>query len=87
MLVLTGEGQNQWVQSRWYCLSHAGLKGEKALIGARILAVADAFDAMAADRPYRKGPSSEEAMQQLIETGGEQFDVEVVEVFKTCYQT
>jgi len=26
-------------------------------------------------------------MQQLIETGGEQFDVEVVEVFKTCYQT
>lgn len=63
-----------------------GLKGKEIPIGARILAVADAFDAMTADRPYRKGLGQKEAMQRLIEASGEQFDPEVVDVFKACYQ-
>jgi len=61
-----------------------GLKGAEIPVEARILAVADAFDAMTADRPYRKGLAHEHAMQRLIEAAGEQFDPEIVAVFKKC---
>jgi HD-GYP domain-containing protein (c-di-GMP phosphodiesterase class II) len=58
-----------------------GLKGEDIPLQARIIAVADAFDAMVADRPYKKGFSAEKALQ-LIRTGaGSQFDPAVVECF------
>jgi HD-GYP domain-containing protein (c-di-GMP phosphodiesterase class II) len=59
-----------------------GLKGEDIPLQARIIAVADAFDAMVADRPYKKGFSAEKALQ-LIRTGaGSQFDPAVVECFR-----
>lgn len=48
----------------------------------RILMVADAFDAMTSDRPYRKGLSREQALRELEKGSGSQFDPEVIEVFK-----
>jgi HD-GYP domain-containing protein (c-di-GMP phosphodiesterase class II) len=44
--------------------------------------VADAFDAMTSDRPYRKGMSPWEAMEEIIKNAGKQFDPVVVEAFK-----
>ena len=48
---------------------------------ARILAVADAFDAMGSDRPYRKGMNREEIEQVLLKGSGNQWDPEVVQAF------
>ena len=50
-------------------------------IGARIMAVADAFDAMLSERPYRKAYSKEKAIEELRENRGTQFDPEIVEIF------
>lgn len=50
--------------------------------GARIIGVADAFDAMTSDRPYRKGMPPWEAVEEIVNKAGKQFDPEVVEVFK-----
>ncbi|MBA7510384.1 hypothetical protein ES705_02368 [subsurface metagenome] len=50
-------------------------------IGARIMAVADAFDAMLSERPYRKAYSPERAIKELRENSGTQFDPKVVETF------
>ncbi len=48
---------------------------------ARILAVADAYEAMIADRPYRVGMSAEDARSELVRCSGTQFDPDVVEAF------
>ncbi len=56
--------------------------GQPIPLGARILAVADSFDAMVSDRPYRKGMTSWEAMQELERCSGTQFDPDVVAAFK-----
>jgi HD-GYP domain-containing protein (c-di-GMP phosphodiesterase class II) len=58
-----------------------GLRGDEITIGAKIVNVADAFDAMTTDRPYRAGLSVEEAVNQLVTKSGTQFAAEVVEVF------
>jgi HD-GYP domain-containing protein (c-di-GMP phosphodiesterase class II) len=50
------------------------LKGEQIPLGARIIAVADAFDAMVSDRPYRKARTVEEALAELRRCRGTQFD-------------
>ena len=52
-------------------------------LGARIVAVADSFDAMVTDRPYRKGMQPWQAMEEIRRCSGEQFDPEVVEVFES----
>ena len=54
----------------------------KVPLGARIVAVADAFDAMTTDRPYRKGMPPWEALEEILKNAGKQFDPEVVEAFK-----
>lgn len=56
-----------------------GLIKDKIPLGARILAVCDAFDAMTSNRPYRKPFSFEEACQELRNFSGKQFDPEIVE--------
>ncbi len=56
-------------------------KGEDIPIGARILTIADAYDAMVSDRCYRKGRPREEAFQELRRCGGTQFDSVLVERF------
>lgn len=58
-----------------------GLRGEEIPLKARILSVADAWDAMRSNRPYRKPLSLEEAKKELILHAGTQFDPVVVEVF------
>lgn len=58
-----------------------GLKGEGIPQGARILAVADSFDAMTSDRPYRRALSRQAAIKELRTNAGSQFDPGVVEVF------
>jgi HD-GYP domain-containing protein (c-di-GMP phosphodiesterase class II)/uncharacterized membrane-anchored protein YhcB (DUF1043 family) len=55
-----------------------GVKGFDIELGARILAVADAFDAMTTDRPYRKALPVEEALLELERNKGTQFDPEIV---------
>jgi HD-GYP domain-containing protein (c-di-GMP phosphodiesterase class II) len=54
-------------------------------IGARIIAVADTYDAIVTDRPYRKGRSHEQALLVLQEERGKQFDPRVVDVFVKLY--
>ena len=56
-------------------------KGEETPLGARILAVADAYDAMTSARPYRPPMSHEEAIQVLKEGAGKQWDAKVVDAF------
>ena len=51
-------------------------------LGARILAVADSFDAMVTDRPYRAGKPLWQAVEELEKCAGTQFDPTVVEAFK-----
>ena len=58
-----------------------GLAGEEIPLGARIIAVADTYDAIISDRPYRAGLSREVALQRIIEQKGKQFDPQVVDAF------
>lgn len=57
------------------------LKGEEIPLGARILAVADSFDAMTSDRPYRRALSRKKALEELRANKGTQFDPELVDIF------
>src|SRR5919197_487912 len=59
------------------------LKGEEIPLDARVLAVADAYDAMTSDRSYRAALSHEEAMRRLEEGSGTQFDPVCVRAFAT----
>ena len=58
-----------------------GLKGEEIPLIARIIAVADTFDAMITDRPYQKGMSRDEAVAEITGNAGTQFDAQVLEAF------
>jgi two-component system cell cycle response regulator len=58
-----------------------GLSGDEIPLGARVVAVCDAFDAMTTERPYRQPISKEEAVSELRRCAGTQFDPMVVEAF------
>ena len=58
-----------------------GLAGESIPLSARIVMIADAYDAMISDRPYRKALSPEDAMTELDKCAGSQFDASLVDVF------
>lgn len=73
---------------RWDGLGYPdGLKGEDIPLGARIIAVADAFDAMTSDRPYRRALPVEAAMRELKRCAGTQFDPKVVRAFLEVFPT
>jgi len=69
---------HEWYNGKGY---PDGLSGENIPLGARILAVADAYDAMKSDRPYRKTLTEETAIQELKRGNRTQFDPKTVEVF------
>jgi HD-GYP domain-containing protein (c-di-GMP phosphodiesterase class II) len=58
-----------------------GLHGEQIPLEARIFAVADVFDSLTSDRPYRKAWSRKKALEYIREQSGKHFDPQVVEVF------
>jgi len=58
-----------------------GLAGEQIPIGARIIAISDAYDSMTSNRPYRKSLSPEEARDELKSCSGKQFDPELIRIF------
>ena len=58
-----------------------GLSGEQIPLLSRVLAIADAYDAMTSNRPYRPRMSEYEAQKQLTEGAGTQFDRKLVDIF------
>lgn len=58
-----------------------GLSGDAIPLEARIISVADAYDAMTSHRPYRRALSIEQAVQELIKNSGSQFDPKLVDIF------
>ena len=69
---------HEWWNGGGYPL---GLKGDGIPLECRILAIADAYDAMTSDRPYRNAMSQEEAFIELINNSGIQFDPKLVPIF------
>ena len=71
---------HEWVNGQGY---PKGLKGNDICVGARILAVADVYEALSSDRPYRKGWDKDVVIGYLHEKAGLQFDPEVVRVLES----
>ncbi len=63
-----------------------GLKGEEIPLEARIIAVADAYDAMTSERPYRSALTPPEALEEIMKESGTQFDPQVVNAFVKAFQ-
>jgi HD-GYP domain-containing protein (c-di-GMP phosphodiesterase class II) len=62
-----------------------GLKGEYIPLAARIFAIADVWDALRSDRPYRQSWSEERVLQHVMSLAGSHFDPRVVDVFRRLY--
>lgn len=60
-----------------------GIKGDEIPLGARIIAIADAFDGLVSNRAYRQGLNFDEALKIIEEKAGSQFDPELINVFKS----
>ncbi|AOT71694.1 HD domain-containing phosphohydrolase [Geosporobacter ferrireducens] len=69
---------HEWFNGQGYPL---GLSGEAIPLGARVIAVADAFDAMTSSRPYKPPSSASEALEEIRRMSGKQFDPSVVNAF------
>ena len=76
--------------SRYICSHHerfngggypVGLQGREIPLAARIIAVADAYDAMTSERPYREAFPPKEAAKRIVASAGKQFDPDVVKAF------
>ena len=63
-----------------------GLKGNEIPLRARIITLADSYDAMISDRPYRKAMTHDEAVLEITRCSGSQFDPKIVEVFIKSFQ-
>lgn len=62
-----------------------GLKGDEIPMGAQVISVVDAFDAMTTDRPYRKGFPQEKALELLANSSGSQFNPRVLDAFFSLF--
>lgn len=65
----------------------AGLRGENIPLEARILAIADAYDAMTSPRPYRSKLHHQEALDEIVRCAGSYFDPEIVRVFAAIWES
>jgi HD-GYP domain-containing protein (c-di-GMP phosphodiesterase class II) len=74
---------HEWWDGRGY---PQGLKGEEIHLLSRILAIADAYEAMTAGRPGKKVMPGEEAMTELKQRAGTRFDPHLVEIFLKLLQ-
>ncbi|HPC12042.1 MAG TPA: HD domain-containing protein, partial [candidate division Zixibacteria bacterium] len=72
------KAHHEWYDGTGY---PKGLRGEEIPVEGRLLAVADTFDAILSDRPYRNGNSLAVAVRELLTYRGRQFDPEIVDVF------
>ena len=63
-----------------------GLKGDEIPLFARILSVCDAFDAMTSDRPYQQKMTEQEALKEIKENSGSQFDPTIVNAFIKIFE-
>jgi HD-GYP domain-containing protein (c-di-GMP phosphodiesterase class II) len=63
-----------------------GLKGDQIPLGARIFAVADTFDAITSDRPYRAAQSISAARREIQKHAGLQFDTDIVKTLISIYE-
>ena len=73
---------HEWFDGRGYPL---GLAGNEIPVGARIVSIVDAYEAMVAGRPYREAISHAAALAELRRQAGVQFDPELVEVFAELF--
>jgi len=64
----------------------SGIKGEEIPIGSRIIAVADVYQALTSDRPYRKALNLNKALKIIREGAGTQFDPQIVDIFLKILQ-
>lgn len=68
---------------RWDGLGYPqGLRGEEIPIGGRIMSIADVFDALTSDRPYRRALPADEALAELKRGAGKQFDPQLIALFE-----
>jgi len=90
--LLSGDESELFRMSQEIALSHhekwdgsgypSGLKGEEIPLSGRIAALADVFDALTSERPYKKAWSIEAALELIQENSGKHFDPNLVEVFE-----
>src|SRR5262249_27757496 len=64
-----------------------GLKGDQIPLGSRIIAVADSYDALTTNRPYRTARTKQQAFEELLRCSNSQFDAKVLDAFFTAMNT
>ena len=64
-----------------------GLKAEQIPLSARIVGVADTFDAITTNRPYQKAYEPDFAVETIIKLQGKRFDVDIVEAFHRAFES
>ncbi len=72
---------------RWDGRGYGGLAGEEIPLYGRITTVADVFDALTHERPYKDAWSIDDAMEEIIRQRGDQFDPQVVDAFVSVHET
>ncbi len=76
----------RWHHERWDGRGYPdGLEGQDIPLDARIVAVADVFDVLTHDRPYKKSYPLERALEIVVQNGGAHFDPDVIEVLTVIY--
>ena len=73
----------EWFNGKGY---PEGLKGEEIPLGARIVAILDAWGAMTSDRPWRKALTATQSVKEIRKGSGTQFDPKVVDAFVTTLE-
>ena len=77
-LLFAGAHHEKWDGSGY----PAGLKGDKIPLEGRLMAIADVYDALISERPYKKALTHEKACEIIVEGAGSHFDPVLIEVFK-----